>query len=337
MSTDDYHSMEVSIITPVYNAEHFLRRTIDSVRKQSYPYFEWIIVDDGSTDNSRMICQEAALEDNRIKLILQDNKGVSAARNSGIVRSQGKYIVFLDADDYLPFDSIMHRIKAIRSSDFLITDYYEVDELTGREIKSLRRKIKNGTCRAEDAIRLLFSPGRLGYQGFLWNKMFVSEIIRDRNIQFDTNISYNEDRLFIFKYLHFCRIVALSDLKACFYVHHEDSKMGQLYMERFRPEMLTELVAFDLMKKQLFFEKSETYFLCCRDMSVSARRLLPLVQEDSGIAREIKDIEFINLKEIVLSVRIKQFCIALYQMVKNMIFSFVKKKIRRNNNLFRQC
>ena len=90
----------ISIIVPVYNAEKYLEDCIRSVLKQTYTHFELILVEDGSTDNSREICRRASMDDIRILLIKQErNQGVSRARNAGIEAAKGKYLFFLDSDD----------------------------------------------------------------------------------------------------------------------------------------------------------------------------------------------------------------------------------------------
>ena len=91
----------ISIIVPVYNAEKYLRRCIDSILSQSFTDFELILIDDGSTDLSPQICDEYASRDNRIKLIYKKNAGVSAARNDGLDIAQGEFITFVDSDDWV--------------------------------------------------------------------------------------------------------------------------------------------------------------------------------------------------------------------------------------------
>ena len=92
---------KVSVIVPVYNVEVFLRRCVDSILQQTYPNLEVVLIDDGSSDKSGMICDEYAAKDMRIRVVHQENAGVSAARNMGIEASSGEYITFCDSDDAL--------------------------------------------------------------------------------------------------------------------------------------------------------------------------------------------------------------------------------------------
>lgn len=102
----------VSIIVPVFNAEKFLRRSIESVLNQSYANFELLLVNDGSTDSSKEICSLFAAHDKRISLIHQDNRGPAAARNNGVRHCSGEYVLFLDADDYIAPKSIELLVSA---------------------------------------------------------------------------------------------------------------------------------------------------------------------------------------------------------------------------------
>ena len=91
----------ISIIVPVYNVEEYLQRCIDSILNQRFKDFELILINDGSTDNSLKICKEYSLSDSRVKVINKENGGLSSARNAGINIAKGKYIGFVDSDDWI--------------------------------------------------------------------------------------------------------------------------------------------------------------------------------------------------------------------------------------------
>lgn len=122
----------VTVITPVYNNEKYIRRCIESILSQSYKNLELILVDDGSTDSSGYICDEFASKDNRIKVIHQKNRGVSVARNVGISVATGDYIIFVDSDDYISDKLIDMCVKEVLSQECdilifnLIEDYGKV-------------------------------------------------------------------------------------------------------------------------------------------------------------------------------------------------------------------
>lgn len=110
---------KVSVIMPVYNAERFLRESIESVLNQSFPDFEFIIINDGSRDNSLNIIKEYAEKDSRLKIIDQENQGVSVARNSGIKKSIGEYIAFLDSDDIWKQNKLEIQLDEFKSDEEL--------------------------------------------------------------------------------------------------------------------------------------------------------------------------------------------------------------------------
>jgi len=95
------NDIKISVILPVYNVEKYLRKCIDSILNQTHINYELIIIDDGSTNNSGNIYDEYKLKDNRIQVIHQNNQGLSVARNVGIDLAKGKYITFIDSDDYI--------------------------------------------------------------------------------------------------------------------------------------------------------------------------------------------------------------------------------------------
>ena len=116
----------ISIIVPVYNVESYLKRCIESILNQTFRDFELILVNDGSTDNSEIICKEYALKDERIKYFYQRNKGVSEARNKGIDNSSGEYIQFIDSDDYVDenfLEIVVNRFKR-DNSDIVFIGFY---------------------------------------------------------------------------------------------------------------------------------------------------------------------------------------------------------------------
>lgn len=95
---------EISIIVPVYKVEPYLRKCVDSILAQTFTNFEVILVDDGSPDNSGKICDEYAIKDSRVRVIHKENGGLSSARNAGIDIARGKYLGFVDSDDYIAED-----------------------------------------------------------------------------------------------------------------------------------------------------------------------------------------------------------------------------------------
>ena len=119
-------SVKISVVIPVYNVEKYLQECVNSVLRQTYTDFEVILVDDGSTDSGGRICDDYAQKDPRVRVIHQANGGLSVARNTGLRAAQGKYVYFLDSDDYIED----HTLEALiflaekESADIVFFDGY---------------------------------------------------------------------------------------------------------------------------------------------------------------------------------------------------------------------
>lgn len=190
---------EISIIVPVYNSSKYLEKCFESIRLQTFTDFEVIAINDGSTDNSGNICDKFASLDTRFKVIHKKNEGVSVARNTGIEQSCGRYITFIDSDDWVDEDYLQSMITAIESSCELIVSGVISEFSNGAtsilNIQSNYFASTNAT-QLHNLIRsrLYFGP---------YNKLFDSRIIKNHNILFPIDISYGEDRIFNFQYLKY--------------------------------------------------------------------------------------------------------------------------------------
>ena len=133
----------VSIVVPVYKTERYLRRCVDSIRRQDHPELEIILVDDGSPDNSGALCEELSREDGRIRVIHKTNGGLSSARNAGIEAARGDYICFVDSDDYVETDyvSTLFRLICEHDADLAKINYIEVDSNRTRSFLSKSKEI----------------------------------------------------------------------------------------------------------------------------------------------------------------------------------------------------
>lgn len=176
----------VTIIVPAYNAAAFLKETIDSVKSQGFTDWEMIIVNDGSTDDTLAVIKSES--DARIRLIDQENQGVSAARNTGLKDAKGKYVVFLDADDLLGDSFIESRLNAFEEHPSIGFSCGWVETFPGKT--ALARGV---TRDAEEEI-LFFKPGTTTVPS---NYMIKRSVLLDKNIFFNTNLSSTADRFFL--------------------------------------------------------------------------------------------------------------------------------------------
>lgn len=181
----------VSIIIPIYNSEKYLEKCMNSVINQSYINIEIILINDGSNDNSEIICKKYVLKDERIKYIPKENGGVSSARNLGICNANGKYIFFLDSDDYIDRDVISNLIKNTKENKLCSVfrkNVYKDRFTIGYYSKS--------NFNIDEFIMGVIN-GKIG--GYSCGYLFDSKIIKD--IQYDVNTSYMEDTLLLIKYI----------------------------------------------------------------------------------------------------------------------------------------
>lgn len=193
----------ISIIVPVYKVEHCVAKCIDSVLSQTYTDWELILVDDGSPDNSGVVCDEYAITDNRIIVVHQQNRGVSTARNVGIARASGDFVCFIDSDDSVQpyYLKCMVEALAISNADIVIQGLNNVRNCVssvGEHFEPLYTSVNLLTQEQYD--RMIFFCGP-------YCKLFRTDIIKKFNVQFPVDLAYGEDFVFYTSYLSHCRII----------------------------------------------------------------------------------------------------------------------------------
>lgn len=217
---------EVSIIVPVYNAEQALDRCISSILNQEYRDIELILMDDGSKDGSASICDSYAEKDSRVKVVHKENSGVSDTRNQGIERATGKYIQFLDADDWITSDSTKMLVRTAEETDadLVVGEFYRVvgDHLSRKGSIESDRVL----TQQEYAEFMKLSPADY-YYGVIWNKLYRKEILDTYQIRMDSGISFCEDFIFNLEYVLHCKRIAPLNLPVYYYVKTEGSLVSQ--------------------------------------------------------------------------------------------------------------
>lgn len=190
---------KISIIMPVYNCKDYVAKSIESVINQKFTSWEFIIVDDGSTDGSGEICDTYASNDARIKVIHLDNGGVSQARNKGLENATGEYIQFLDSDDMILPQTMQVAIDNIENNDMVIWGY-EIFPVAGKNHTDSPKTYKSPSEMSSDFNTL----SQYGLINTPWNKLFRRKIIEENGLIFDKKISYGEDALFNLSYFKHC-------------------------------------------------------------------------------------------------------------------------------------
>ena len=213
---------EISIIVPVYKVEKYLKKCVDSILAQTFSDFELILVDDGSPDNSGRICDDYAKKDARVRVVHKQNGGLSSARNAGIEVAKGKYLGFVDSDDYIAEDMYELLYKAIikEEADLSICGIYDVYEGKDPIIKPTIKK----TVTAEEALLLILQGNIISVHAV--NKLYKRELFS--TIRYPEG-KYHEDSFIIVDLLNQCHKVAIDSEQKYYYYH----RLGSINTESF--------------------------------------------------------------------------------------------------------
>ena len=181
----------ISIVIPVYNGEKFLKECIKSIINQDYSNLEIIIIDDGSTDNSKNIIEEFLKKDSRVKYYYKNNSGVSESRNFGIKNANGDFITFVDADDYLNKDFISYYYRMILdyNADIALTPMPRKFNSNSQELDESKLNDEVKIVTGEDAsCDMLYYKIAIGP----WNKLISMKLIKENNLEFNPRLSFGE-------------------------------------------------------------------------------------------------------------------------------------------------
>lgn len=193
---------KISIIVPIYKVEKYLRTCVDSILVQTFKNFELLLINDGSPDNCGNICDEYGFDDSRIKVFHKENGGVSSARNIGLEKAIGEWILFVDADDFLCENALQILNEYLTNEEDIMQFSCLVG--TNEDLKYFTRlKTRKHMTLSEYSKMSCFLPT-------VWNFCFKKSIIDTYNLRFNTSLNYSEDQLFILSYIHdntiFCNI-----------------------------------------------------------------------------------------------------------------------------------
>lgn len=244
----------ISIIIPVYNVEMYLAKCLDSIIKQSYSDFEVILINDGSVDNSLEICEQYVKKDKRFVLVDQDNGGVSKARNTGLLKAQGKYITFIDSDDTVDSRYLEILYKNIRSANANIsmcTWNCEENVVYGKHHKP--------QCwNRQQTFFNMFKTKKI--DGSVCSKLYCRECVE--NLFFNENLKIGEDQLFAIEAIERASKVVFQELPLYTYFIRTTSAMNSKLDARYwdviyRAEWLVNKAENDLPEMRGLFRKEE--------------------------------------------------------------------------------
>ena len=236
----------VSIILPVYNAQNHLARCVGSICAQTYRNIEIIILNDGSKDQSLPVCEEFRQKDPRILLVDKANSGVSDTRNLGLKLASGKYVEFVDSDDYLDPDFTERLVAAAEENeaDFVIAPYKMVIPAGASKPEQVLDKIQDelgvmSVARPPEvreygflpagvydkdtfALRLMDKPASYFYS-VLWNKLYRRDLLTRNDIQFVSEMRWAEDLVFNLRYIQYAERFVAIDKPGYYYVQNPQS------------------------------------------------------------------------------------------------------------------
>lgn len=204
-------SPKVTVIIPVYNVESYLREAVDSVLCQTLQNIEVILVDDGSTDNSGIICDEYAAADERVKVVHKQNEGQSVARNIGIEIAHGEYLMFLDSDDLYAQNNLLENLTT------LFDESEDIDFIQFKSFNFKNTPRREGNNASQQSLSKISGKNNI-FKAFenwsichiVWDKIYKTEAIKNAE-KFPKNLYY-EDEYFICNLLPNIKTVILSDL-----------------------------------------------------------------------------------------------------------------------------
>ena len=214
----------VSVIVPIYNVEIYVGKCIESIINQSYKNLEIILIDDGSTDSSLSICKKYEKKDDRIKVIQKNNEGVSITRNLGIELSKGKYIQFIDSDDYIEKNMIEFLVKNIEKTNADLAMCAISIFNSNKKISEEKLNVSCKLCSIKEYLDILNTIKTGLICGSTWNKLYVSNVIKLNKIKFYESISYAEDFMFNMNYLKYVNLINIEGLDKIFYNYRKENK-----------------------------------------------------------------------------------------------------------------
>lgn len=200
----------ISIIIPVYNVSQYLNECIRSVVNQSYKDFECILIDDGSSDGSEIICDQWEQKDSRIKVIHQLNQGVSKARNRGIAEAKGEYIAFIDSDDWIAPNYLNELFQPIEKYNIDLVVCGLQQHYNNGTFKNY--SYKTGIIKIEKQFTNEFTDINKKFLFFAPSiKLYRKKIIQEQKIHFPLAYTYGEELLFNYNYLEYVKTIYIVD------------------------------------------------------------------------------------------------------------------------------
>ena len=299
----------ISIVMPVFNAENYLKKSIESILCQTYPAWELILIDNGSEDHSLRICQEYAKKEERILLLHQhQNKGVCAARNLGVEKATGDYITFLDADDWVAEDYLETLVKTAKDTqaDMLVCQFKKVYD-ADREEESVVSIEENAEMLT--FANKVYDRGDYVSQCLLngythcWGVLYKLSLLE--GIRFPSRVTIGEDVLFLIDTILQAEKIVVTGYDGYRYYINENGAMNRKFTKSYMDQILCWQKAKEkLLEKYPGIENKINSILVVSTMLVVGKLSALSKEELSGFQKEVEECrgiiqEYGNQKEIV--------------------------------------
>lgn len=297
----------VSIVVPVYNVEKYLRQCLDSIINQTYSEIQIILVDDGSTDSSGMICDEYAGNDTRIEVVHQKNQGLSGARNTGIACSRGEYIIFVDSDDFIDTDMIRTFIDAMEPEVSIVSCGAVLCDEDGKFLHSEHRS-QSYKYIGKEQIKAMFHDR--AYTVTAWGKLYSRKLFEE--VKFPLG-KYHEDMYTTYKLVDQSCGTLILDRAMYWYRQVGSSIMHQQFKEKHLDAIEANEIRAQFIQKNYpeFMEeaKASIAYICCK----CAEKMISSSCKDRRYRKRILDALRPNLKSLFTvsdySIRTKAFAV----------------------------
>lgn len=279
----------ISVIVPVYNVVSSLDKCVQSIVCQDYTDWECILVDDGSTDGSGLLCDQWSERDSRIRVIHQENQGVSAARNRGIEESCGQSLVFVDSDDWVEPTYISLLVENSKDADLVVSGLF-------------REKVDGGTdlsCPLSDGIFMIGPEGAHFFtqlnESYLlyapYNKLYRSDIVKNNHVLFPVGCSYGEDLRFNFHYLEYVNSIYMVNAPTYHYMQVLSVLSRRFRADQFENDYNQWCIRRDFfVKKGMFTKEAQT---------VMYRFLWGIIYDGLFLYPKLKDVKKHYLESIL--------------------------------------
>lgn len=274
--------MRFSIVIPIYNSSEYLSCCLNSILEQSVADWECILVNDGSTDDSSQICDTYAGRDSRFRVFHMPNRGVSSARNVGIRMAAGEYLTFVDSDDTVDSNYLRCLVNNVFDDVELVVSGYRRYN-ANQELSYSTSESITGVINSSDFLTQLYQPSICEYAGYICGKLYKLSVLKQNNIYFDEDVFYNEDRLFLCRYLCSISGNVSWNMKQTYNYYIRQTSASNSLSSRSLGRYLTDLTASMRMRELVLVKNSKLAFYADYSLIQSYHRICEIIGKDGKL------------------------------------------------------